>query len=581
MSQSRTITPLSPSCLLNEITLRENALSNLSAGDQENFYAFGTGPSTRPAFPTVLAAIEHNTRFYPDLIAVEMVTESGAIDGNLSISYKELDAKAGIIADALRSRGIVKGDRVGLFLQRSLEMVIGIVGILKVGGAYIPQDARVAPAKQLLSVSAEAGVSVVLSTSKFSTGLLPKFSDDTDIIAIDDVLAARDSTFPRSEPQGDQQATDVGLFTKKVDPDDVCYIIFTSGTTGAPKGVQVTHGNVSNVLMTPPMNLGMRPGVKVSQILSVSFDMAAWEILGSLCNGATLVIRHRSIRDAVKLADIVIATPTILTMLDSAEMGHIETAAVAGEPCPRPLADTWSKFCTFYNSCGPTEVTIINTAQLHNPHKKVLTIGKPTPNNTVYILDPQNQTPLPIGAVGEMWGGGRCVSKGYLGKPELTALKYKLDPFIGDGKAMMYRTGDLGRWNSDGELEHFGRVDDQVKVKGFRVELDGVASAIESASSVNKAVSIKFEKGIMAFVTPEEALEDECKIVVCEKLPYYCIPDRVFSLSEFPTTRNGKVDKRALAKYATTSTKERSSTSASKKPESHLFMRMSHPSLGG
>lgn len=324
-----------------------------------------------------------------------------------------------------------------------------------------------------------------------------------------------------------------------------------------PKGVRVTHGNVANILLTEPMSLGMRPGVRVSHILSVAFDMGAWEMLGCLAHGAELIIRDRSIADAIRFAHVVIATPTMLSMVKSSEMGHVKSVAVAGEPCPCALAEEWGSFCTFYNACGPTEVTIVNTAKLFDDRATVLTIGKPTPNNTVYVLDAVTRLPCRIGEVGEMWGGGNCVTDGYLGNDDLTHERFLEDPFVerfvGEKIPRMYRTGDLGRWTEDGELEHFGRVDDQVKMKGFRVELDGISTVVEQTSGVSKAVVVKIDNRLVAFVTPMYVGESAVKASVISKMAYYCVPEQVVSLKEFPKTRNGKVDKRALVKAVTES----------------------------
>ena len=172
----------------------------------------------------------------------------------------------------------------------------------------------------------------------------------------------------------------------------------------------------------------------------------------------------------------------------------MKTVAVAGEPCPRPLADAWASFCAFYNSCGPTETTIINTAIQHSPNKAELTIGKPTPNNTVYILD-DNLRPLPFGDKGEMWAGGDCVTAGYLANPELNADRYRDDPYRPGHE--MFRTRDLGRWTIAGELRHCGRVDDLVKICGF--ELDGVSCPID-ITLVNQAIS-------PASVDPAQAMQ--------------------------------------------------------------------------
>jgi non-ribosomal peptide synthetase component F len=334
-----------------------------------------------------------------------------------------------------------------------------------------------------------------------------------------------------------------------VNQDNKCFILFTSGTTGNPNGVQVTHGNVCNILLTAPGNLGIQPGWKVSQILSIAFDMAAWEILGCLSHGATLVIRGKDIGQAVRDVDAIIATPSILSTIDPERCRNIKVAAVAGEPCPRPLADKWSAVCAFYNSCGPTETTIINTAQLYHPWSERLTIGSPTPNNTVYILNEKMQ-PCAIGEVGEMWAGGDCVTAGYLHNDRLNQERYKPDPFLGNGR-LMFRTRDLGRWTPNGELEHFGRTDDQVKIRGFRVELDSVSAVLESVPSCVRAITMKLDnRNLVSFVSPQSVCIDSARQAVESKLPYYCVPAMVIAMDEFPVTSRGKVDKRALMRLA-------------------------------
>ncbi|MEM7347610.1 MAG: AMP-binding protein, partial [Chloroflexota bacterium] len=334
----------------------------------------------------------------------------------------------------------------------------------------------------------------------------------------------------------------------EISPDNRCFILFTSGTTGKPNGVQVTHRNVCNILLTEPGNLGMAPGQKVGQILSIAFDMAAWEILGSLGHGATLVIRGKNIQETIEKVDVVISTPSILSSFDVEKCQNVKVAAVAGEPCPRPLADKWSKFCTFYNSCGPTETTIVNTMQQYDPAGG-LTIGKPTPNNTVYVLD-ENMQPCPIGEVGEMWAGGNCVSAGYLDNDQLNAERYALDPFLGEGH-VMFRTRDLGRWTIDGELEHFGRSDDQVKIRGFRVELDSVSAALESVEHCKRAVTLKLDdRHLVAFVSPQTVDTSVAQQAVGDALPYYCIPKFVIALEELPRTSRGKIDKKSLLQMA-------------------------------
>lgn len=327
-------------------------------------------------------------------------------------------------------------------------------------------------------------------------------------------------------------------------PGHPAVVIFTSGTTGTPNGVAVTHANLCNVVTHGPGALGVRPGMKVSQLLNIAFDMAVWEIFVALCAGAELVIRGRSILQAVRSVDVVIATPGVLASLDPALCRNVAVVAVAGERCPRPLADTWSSFTRFYNACGPTEVTIVNTIAPAHRRGEEPTIGSPLPNTTVYVLD-EHLRPCPIGEVGELWAGGSCVSEGYLGNLELTAQRYLPDPFLG-GENRMFRTRDLGRWTPDGRLEHHGRTDDQVKVRGFRVELDAVTSALERTPGCERATTVLHDGQLVGFVTPAGVDAVAAGYVVAGILPYYCIPATVRAVPELPTTHRGKVDKVAL-----------------------------------
>jgi amino acid adenylation domain-containing protein len=333
-----------------------------------------------------------------------------------------------------------------------------------------------------------------------------------------------------------------------VEPDDGCYVLFTSGTTGRPNGVKVTHRNVCNILLTGPGGLGMQPGHRVAQLLNIAFDMAAWEILGCLSHGSTLLIRDGDIAETVRRADVVIATPTVLSGLDPARYAGVRTVAVAGEPCPRSLADKWARTAEFHNCCGPTETTIVNTMRRHHPGAN-LTIGRPTPNNTVYVLDAARR-PCPIGTAGEMWAGGDCVSAGYLANPALNAERYAPDPFLG-GDRLMFRTRDLVRWTPDGELEHLGRTDDQVKVRGFRVELDGVSAVLEAVPGCERAVTLKLdERTLVSFVSPAGVDTAAARDAVATALPYYCVPEAVHALDRLPETPRGKVDKAALHRIA-------------------------------
>lgn len=489
-----------------------NALQHLAPADRAAFQRFGAGPAVESPTDQIHRAFEAWAAYRPYETAVEHV--------DTEMTYGELDHKADMLAGTLIDLGVRPGDRVGLFLTRSVHMVVGILAILKAGAAYVPQDVRTTPVPHLRHIVRAAAIDVVLTTSDDQPDLPP---DLATVVAID------------TEPDGPPARPGGG---------DIAMVIFTSGTTGRPNGVQVTHANLGNVLLTEPGSLGIGPGTRVAQLLNIAFDMAAWEILGTLANGGTLVIRDDDVQRTAGRVDVIIATPSVLSGLDPDGCPDVHTVAVAGERCPRALAEAWSRRATFYNCCGPTEVTIVNTMFRHPPGG-VPTIGSPVPNTTVYVLD-ADERPCPIGEVGEMWVGGACVTAGYLGDEVLTAERYRPDPFLG-GSHVMFRTRDLGRWTWDGNLEHHGRTDDQVKVHGFRVELDAVTNALEQTPHCVRASTVLHEGRLVGFVSPDTVSVDAARQTVEQLLPYYCVPTLIVPVDWLPVTERGKVDRHALA----------------------------------
>lgn len=512
-------------------------LSDQNAIDPDWFVNFGTGPSVEPRYPTIISAFAHFAKSHPNNVAV--------VCGDQQITYAALDAASNQVAHHLIAAGVQHGDMVCLYLKRSIPMVVGILAAMKVGASYVPQHLGVATTSTLQHISEITRAKVVLTLSEMKAEV--PVLDGQIMYAVDEIMASDQVSMPVLSP---------------AEPDDICMVLFTSGTTGTPNGVQVTHRNLCNILLTSPGDMGIKPGLRVGQILSIAFDMAAWETLGCLANGGTLVIRGRNIQETAEQVDILIATPSVLGTLDPDRCKNVKAVAVAGEPCPRPLADKWGSFCDFYNSCGPTETTIINTAILHTPQKCDLTIGKPTPNNTVYILD-ENLKPLPFGEKGEMWAGGDCVTAGYLGNETLTADRYRPDPFRPGH--MMFRTRDLGRWTPNGELRHCGRVDDLVKIRGFRVELDGVSRALEKTPGCLQAVTLKYDdRTLVSFVRPASVEVEQAIGSVQEALPYYCVPKIVIALDSLPKTPRGKLDKRRLLALAAETLGSNNSDEASK-----------------
>ncbi|KII86925.1 hypothetical protein PLICRDRAFT_274094 [Plicaturopsis crispa FD-325 SS-3] len=500
-------------------------LDSLEPTDRLRFAKFGFGPRISVPFPCIQDAFAYQAAARPTAIAVEHLSKT--------ITYRELDNQSSSLASRLLAMGVGPGSRVCLLVERSIPMVIGILAILKAGGAYVPLDGGIVTQTTLEYILKDADCSVIVTLRKYSYRL--DGLQNHRVLTLEDILD--------SELQGTFAPIEVSNTNS-------AYVIYTSGTTGKPKGVDVTHANVTNLVCLQPGNLGMCPGMRVSQLMNISFDMAAWEILGSLCNGCTLCIRGKTAvewRDLLRRVDLVIATPSMMAPHDPSAYPNIKVVATAGEPCPQNLADSWARAARFYDCCGPTEITIVNTVDLHVSGNRV-SIGSPTPNNSVYILD-EHLNPLPISEVGVLWAGGAGITRGYINMTDKTNERYKPDPFVADG-SRMFNTGDLGRWRFDGKLEHLGRTDDQVKIKGFRVELDGVAASMETCPEVKSAIALLIDEELWGFVTPAIDGTDNVGIATAQSQPYYAVPSHYLTMDHFPLTPNGKIDKRALESLA-------------------------------
>ncbi|KAF4782750.1 amino acid adenylation domain-containing protein [Colletotrichum scovillei] len=515
-----------------------HSLEQLSLADRVLFNQFSRGPSDVIPYQVVHHAFESIAAAHPDATAVRHY------DGT-TITYRELNRRANVLANELRGTyGLRKGDRVVLVYSRCIEMVVFIFAVLKAGGQYVPLDGGIIPEDTLGYDIVDSNAPVVLCLPKFREKVLRSVpSERRDRVRVVDLDA--NSWLWTHGNNGHP-----GVIVK---PEDGAYVIYTSGTTGRPKGVDVRHEGVTNTLLAEPSKLGIRVGKNVAQQLNVGFDMCAWEILGTMMNGGTLHIRGSGNdlwTDCLQRVDTVIATPSVVLkhMPRREDFPNIRTIAVGGEPCPLALAEQWAPYVKFWNVCGPTEISILNTAHLHKPGK-TLSIGKPNPNTNVYVLD-EDENPVKIGEPGIMWAGGPGVSRGYLNLPELTAQRYKVDKFAKDGR-MMFNTGDLARWLEDGSLEPLGRKDDQVKISGFRVELDGVSRAIEKCPGVVKGCALKIDDRLWGFYSaPAPIDEAQLKTVVGEGQPFYAVPTVWKYLTLIELTPNGKVDKRALRDIA-------------------------------
>ncbi|MFE3162122.1 AMP-binding protein [Streptomyces sp. NPDC059224] len=401
-------------------------LRHLTPRDQHLFWRYGRGPGAPVHEPLVHRAVGRHAIVHPHAVAAE---HHGA-----TLTYGELDRYA--LAAHLVRAGVRPGDHVGLFTRRSVPMPVGLLAVLEAGAAYVPQDIGRTPPGRLRHVVRTARTRVVLTQKELAPRIpLP---DGHRLIALDD-------------PVPYQRVTPILL----PHPDDGCHVLFAAGR---PEGVKATHRNVTNLLLTEPGGLGTRPGDRVAQLLDLASGLAAWEILGCLAGGATLVIRGADLAAAARSATVLIATPAVLSGIDPADCPRLRTVAVAGEPgLPRPLADRWARRAALFDCRGPAVGAVVNTMARHDPAAVRPAACRPVADTTVYVLD-ADRRPLPVGERGEVWAGGACVPAGHVGGDASNTGRYAPDPFLGEGHTMV-RTGALGRWNADGGLDHLGRAD--------------------------------------------------------------------------------------------------------------------------
>jgi amino acid adenylation domain-containing protein len=476
--------------------------------------------------------------------------------GDDSYTYDELDARSNQLAHCLRRRGVGAEAAVGLCVERSADMVVGLLGILKAGGAYVPLDPSY-PTERLVLMLEDAGVKCLV-TQEGLADLVP--GDGCEVICLD-----RDWPDIAGESSDPVAPVTTG--------ESLAYVIYTSGSTGRPKGVQVPHRAVVNLLTT----MAARPGLSADDILvavtTLSFDIAGLELWLPLAVGAQVVIATREqTTDGGELqmlleatgATVVQATPATWRLL--AEAGWRKPGfrmLSGGEALPRDLGnELLSRGGELWNLYGPTETTVWSSIDRVEADA-VVTIGRPIANTQLYILD-DHLRPAPTGIPGELYIGGDGVTRGYRGRPDLTADRFVPNPF-GPPGARMYRTGDLARFLPDGRVECLGRLDHQVKVRGFRIELGEVEGAMLAHDAVAEAVAYADElapgdRRLIAYIvcrTGESATVSELRRFLRARLPEYMVPSFFVHLDRLPRTPNGKIDRRLLPRPFATTSRER------------------------
>ncbi len=478
---------------------------------------------------------------HADLIAVSVV---GA-----DVSYRELNERANQMARVFMRHGVRPGDRVAVLLDRGVDAYVALFALLKAGAAYVPLDAN-HPADRIRFILSDAGATLAVTHSR----LADRFADgDVPALILDGL---------RGEAA---ELDDAPLAAHAADADALCYVLYTSGTTGRPKGVAIAHPSICNFVRVAAERYGFGPGDRVYQGMSVAFDFSIEEIWVPLVAGATLLPNTAATSlFGEELADYLEAravtcfccVPTLLASIER-ELPKLRIFLVGGEACPPALVKRWSRpGRTLLNSYGPTETTVTATLGVMTPDRPV-TIGRPLPTYSIVILDARQDRAVEFGEAGEIGIAGVGVAEGYLNRPELTQAK-----FIGDFLALpnnpsgrIYRTGDLGRINEDGEIEYLGRIDTQIKLRGYRIELTEIESVLLEIPEIAQVVATTFEpepgaQELVAYYAVKHGAPAPDRGAIAAlmraRLPGYMTPAYFEQLPFIPTLVSNKADRARL-----------------------------------
>ncbi|MEN8176662.1 MAG: amino acid adenylation domain-containing protein, partial [Pseudomonadota bacterium] len=517
-----------------------SALDILSAAEREQLLSgWNATATTYPADQTVHQLVAAQALRTPDAIAVS--------DNTAALSYRALDQRTNQLARHLQGLGIGPDQLVGICLNRSPQMLVGLLGILKAGAAYLPLDPSF-PQDRLAFMLEDAGAELLLT----ETDLQPYLPEH------DGQRLYLDTAQPAIDTQ-DQAPLDV-----PVRPDQLAYVIYTSGSTGKPKGVQIPHRALTNFLCSMAKAPGISADDRLLAVTTLSFDIAALELYLPLLAGGRVVIASRDeAADGGRLiglidscaASIMQATPaTWRLLLESGWQGRPGLKVLCGgEALSRELAEQLlAADMELWNMYGPTETTIWSALEKVSSGTGAVPIGRPIDNTRLHVLD-ERLALVPVGVIGELYIGGDGLAQGYLNRPELTAERFIPNPFA-DGERL-YRTGDMARHLADGRLEVLGRSDHQVKVRGYRIELGEIEAVLHSHPTVQEAVVIVREdvvddKRIVAYLIaadPESTLDNKAlRTHLQQSLPEYMVPSAYVTLAEYPMTANGKIDRKAL-----------------------------------
>ncbi|MFK3985733.1 amino acid adenylation domain-containing protein [Micromonospora sp. NPDC050397] len=496
----------------------------------------------------------------PDLFQAQVTRTPDAtavVFEDVRLSYVDLNARANRLARLMADRGTGPESLVAVLLERSADLVVALLAVLKTGAAYLPVDPD-QPADRITRLLADAGVALLLTTG----ALNPANDVQVPCLVLDDpeLTAALGRLSPADVEDGDR--------TRRLLVDHPAYVIYTSGSTGRPKGVTVAHRGLVNRLAWMQDAYRLTPDDRVVQKTPFGFDVSVWEFFWPLIEGATLVVArpggHRDpgyLAGLIQREQITIAhfVPSMLEMFvaepTSGECTSLRAVVCSGEALPAPLRDQFHAVLPIplHNLYGPTEAAVDVTAFTCEPLVGAaggVPIGRPVWNTRVFVLDAALR-PVPVGVPGELYLAGVQLARGYLDRPGLTAERFVANPYGGPGERM-YRTGDLARWNVDGQLEYLGRTDDQVKIRGFRIELGEIKAALLTHPSVSQAAVVVREdrpgdRRLAGYVVAAgDTNVTELRAHSARVLPEYMVPAVIVAVHELPLTVNGKLDRQAL-----------------------------------
>jgi fengycin family lipopeptide synthetase D len=463
----------------------------------------------------------HTATLCPDATAI--------VDDEGQYTYAELLSVAKKVKTHLIAAGLKPGERVAVHLERGFYLIAVLYGVLMSGGVLVPLEKdNPSPRKNQIIATSRARLVLTDDEAVFH---------EAETLKLEELLRTGLTEIP---------------YQLDLTSQDLAYIIFTSGSTGIPKGVAISHESAFNLV--GPLNeiLKLNKTSRLLMFASISFDAAVGDWITSVAHGCCLYISNRKAllhpNDFINYInenkiDTVTLPPSYLSILDESKLKNLKTVVSAGEPCPLNVIKTWSQDRNFFNGYGPTETTVFATFSKCVSDQSTVSIGTPAFNKKIYIVDPYLR-PVPPGVIGEICISGMGIAEGYWDMPELTKEKFIINPF--NPQLRMYKTGDLGRWLENGEIDYLGRRDNQLKIRGYRVELEEIKMAIESHPKVSQSYISCIEEGnekeLVAHYISTEYLTDSLASFLSEKLPGYMLPKYFIKMDKFELTVNGKID---------------------------------------